>query len=182
MDRDDDGETSTETGGAASGGSGEATDGGSAAASEGEGGPDGGLGVDVEAGRAAACERRAAAPAAEVERVERTMADLLSLLGKAHTMALLREFALEEGPWRFTELEERLGVSPNTLSERLKELTRTGLLSRRAYDEIPPRVEYTATERAHDLFPVFGHLARWAEVHDLGPEGASDGADANSGG
>jgi DNA-binding HxlR family transcriptional regulator len=179
MDRDDDGETSTGTGGAASG---EATDGGSAAASEDEEGSDGGLGVDVEAGRAAACERRAAAPAAEVERVERTMADLLSLLGKAHTMAVLREFALEEGPWRFTELEERLGVSPNTLSERLKELTRTGLLSRRAYDEIPPRVEYTATERAHDLFPVFGHLARWAEVHDLDPEGTSDGGDARSDG
>jgi DNA-binding HxlR family transcriptional regulator len=115
------------------------------------------------------CTRRAQATDAEVRRVERTMSDLLSLLGKAHTMAILREFALHEGPWRFSELEERLGISPNTLSERLKELTAAGLLSRRAYDEIPPRVEYVATEKADDLFPVFGHLARWAERHHLEP-------------
>jgi len=130
---------------------------------------------DRAAAREAACERRAAASDAEVERVERTMTDLLSLLGKAHTMAVLREFAFGEGPWRFTELEAKLGISPNTLSERLKELTAAGLLSRRAYDEIPPRVEYVATDRAHDLFPVFGHLAQWAERHDLDPDDVSTG-------
>jgi DNA-binding HxlR family transcriptional regulator len=104
---------------------------------------------------------------AEREHVERTVTELLDLLGKAHAMTLLREFAFAEEPLRFSELEERTGVSPNTLSTRLRELTGTGLLDRRAYDEIPPRVEYRATERARALFPVFAHLHHWAIEHDL---------------
>lgn len=108
--------------------------------------------------------------AAERDRIETTVAELLDLLGKAHAMALLSEFAFAEGPLRFTELEERLEVSPNTLSERLKELTAAGLLERRSYDEIPPRVEYSATEKAEGLFPVFAHLHHWAIHHDLQAE------------
>lgn len=104
---------------------------------------------------------------AERERVETTVADLLDLLGKAHAMAVLSAFAFADGPLRFSELEEQLGVSPNTLTERLKELTAAGLLDRESYDEIPPRVEYTATERAEDLFPVFAHLHHWAIEHEL---------------
>ncbi|MFC5368351.1 winged helix-turn-helix transcriptional regulator [Salinirubrum litoreum] len=105
--------------------------------------------------------------AAEVARIDGTVADLLTLLGRAHTMAILRVFADESGPLRFSEIESALGISPNTLSERLKELTATGLLTRSAYNEIPPRVEYAATDRAEALFPVFGHLADWARSHEL---------------
>lgn len=103
----------------------------------------------------------------EVARIDGTVAELLTLLGRAHTMAILRVFADEGGPLRFSEIEASLGISPNTLSERLKELTATGLLTRTAYNEIPPRVEYTATDRAEALFPIFGHLARWARSHEL---------------
>jgi DNA-binding HxlR family transcriptional regulator len=103
----------------------------------------------------------------ERERVEQRVADLLDLLGKAHAMAVLSAFAFAEGPLRFSDLEADLGVSPNTLSERLKELTAAGLLDRESYDEIPPRVEYTPTERAEDLFPVFAHLHHWAIEHEL---------------
>ena len=104
---------------------------------------------------------------AERERVRRTVAELLDLLGKAHTMAVLSEFAFAEGPLRFSDLEAELGIAPNTLSTRLGELTDAGLLERDAYDEVPPRVEYTPTAKAESLFPAFAHLHHWAIDHEL---------------
>jgi DNA-binding HxlR family transcriptional regulator len=118
-------------------------------------------------GPEAARARRDALEPAERERVERTVADLFELLGRAHAMAVLKEFAFAAEPLRFSELEERLGTPPNTLTERLKELTAAGLLTRRAYDEVPPRVEYETTAKARALFPAFGHFFRWAEDHSL---------------
>jgi DNA-binding HxlR family transcriptional regulator len=105
--------------------------------------------------------------AAEQERIQRTVADLLDLLGKTHTMAVLSAFAFATGPLRFSDLEADLGIPPNTLSTRLRDLTEAGLLERDAYDEVPPRVEYTPTEKAESLFPVFAHLHHWAIEHDL---------------
>jgi DNA-binding HxlR family transcriptional regulator len=118
-------------------------------------------------GREAALERRDAMSPEQREQVERIVSDLLDLLGKAHTMAILREFAFADEPLRFSDLEETLGVSPNTLSERLKELVAAGLLARKSYDEIPPRVEYRPTEKAEALFPAFCHFHRWAGEYDL---------------
>jgi len=103
----------------------------------------------------------------EQERIRRTVGELLELLGKTHTMAVLSAFAFAEGPLRFSDLETDLDIAPNTLSTRLQELTEAGLLDREAYDEVPPRVEYTPTPRAESLFPVFAHLHHWAIEHDL---------------
>ena len=105
--------------------------------------------------------------AEEQARISRTVADLLDLLGKTHTMAILSEFAFADGPLRFSDIESELDIAPNTLSTRLKELTDSGLLEREAYDEVPPRVEYTPTEKAESLFPVFAHLHHWAIEFDL---------------
>ena len=82
-------------------------------------------------------------------------------------MAVLSAFAFAEGSLRFSELEAELGAAPNTLSTRLGELTDADLLDREAYDEIPPRVEYTPTARAEALFPAFAHLHHWAIEHEL---------------
>jgi DNA-binding HxlR family transcriptional regulator len=103
----------------------------------------------------------------EQERIQRTVADLLDLLGKTHTMAILSAFAFAEGPLRFSDLEAELDVPPNTLSTRLQDLTAAGLLDREAYDEVPPRVEYTPTGKAESLFPVFAHLHHWAIEHTI---------------
>ena len=103
----------------------------------------------------------------ERERIEETVANLLDLLGKTHAMAVLSAFAFAEGSLRFSELEAELGAAPNTLSTRLGELTDADLLDRKAYDEIPPRVEYTPTARAEALFPAFAHLHHWAIEHEL---------------
>ncbi|PCR92632.1 HxlR family transcriptional regulator [Natrinema ejinorense] len=108
----------------------------------------------------------------ERARVERTVAQLLNLFGKAHTMAILSAFAFAEEPLRFSDLEERLEVPANTLSERLKELVAVGFLRRESYDEVPPRVEYEPTEKCRGVFPAFGHLHAWAIEYDL--EGATE--------
>ena len=100
-------------------------------------------------------------------RIQRTVAELLDLLGKAHTMAILSAFAFAEGSLRFSDLEADLEIPPNTLSTRLRDLTDAGLLDRRAYDEVPPRVEYAPTAPAESLFPVFAHLHHWAIEHEL---------------
>ncbi|MFB6074167.1 MAG: winged helix-turn-helix transcriptional regulator [Haloarculaceae archaeon] len=91
---------------------------------------------------------------------------LFQLLGRSHAMAVL--FCLSEADqtwWRFTELETALEVSTNTLSKRLDELEEAGLVRRESYDEIPPHVEYAATQKARDLRPVFDELHEWARSH-----------------
>lgn len=113
-------------------------------------------------GRAEARRLRESFDAAERDRIETTVSDLLDTIGKAQAMAVLREFAFASGPLRFSDLEDALETSPSTLSARLRELTAAGLLDRTEYGEVPPRVEYEPTDRAVDLFPVFAHLHHWA--------------------
>lgn len=103
----------------------------------------------------------------EQERIRQTVAELLGLLGKTHTMAVLSAFAFAEGSLRFSDLEADLDIAPDTLSTRLTDLTEADLLDREAFDEVPPCVEYTPTEKAESLFPVFAHLHHWAIEYDL---------------
>jgi DNA-binding HxlR family transcriptional regulator len=125
---------------------------------------------DLSAGlsREEAIALRESFDADERDRIQRTVAGLLDLLGKTHTMAVLSAFAFDEGPLRFSDLERELDIAPNTLSTRLGDLTEAGLLERETFDEVPPRVEYTPTEKAESLFPVFAHLHHWAIEYDLG--------------
>ncbi len=96
--------------------------------------------------------------------------DLFRLLGKVHVLDILHLFIWEAtGPRRFVEIQQALGISPNTLSERLKSLVEAGLLSRTSYNEIPPRVDYEVTAKARDLKPVFQALRAWSERNALAP-------------
>ena len=124
---------------------------------------------DLSAGlsREEAIALRESFDAEEQERIGDTVAELLDLLGKTHTMAVPSAFAFAQGALRFSDLETELDVAPNTLSTRLQDLTEAGLLDREAYDEVPPRVEYTPTEKAQSLFPVFAYLHHWAIEHKL---------------
>jgi len=94
---------------------------------------------------------------------DREVTELLSLLGKKHSLALLARFAADSGPWRFSELNDALEISPHTLSERLSEFENAGIITRRSYDENLPRVEYMATDEAEDLRPIFRKLYKWCE-------------------
>lgn len=99
------------------------------------------------------------------------ISELFRILGKTYVLDILNILTNEgAGPRRFVELQARLSISPNTLSDRLKELVQAGLLSRTAFKEIPPRVDYEATPKALDLRPVFASLADWATRHNLSPE------------
>jgi len=64
---------------------------------------------------------------------------------------------------RFSELQQRLGeINPKTLTNRLKELEKAGLIRRKAFAEIPPRVEYSLTEDGVALGKAIIPLMEWA--------------------
>lgn len=69
------------------------------------------------------------------------------------TLLLIKDLA--EGRSRFCELERSLeGISPRTLSLRLRALEEEGILERQTYPEVPPRVEYALTEKGRALVPL----------------------------
>ena len=69
---------------------------------------------------------------------------------------------LAAGPRRFVQLQRVLpGISTEQLRSRLNRMVADGMLTRRRYREVPPRVEYELTERSAELMPVLGELARW---------------------
>ncbi len=84
----------------------------------------------------------------------------LDLVGDKWTLLIVRDLAA--GPRRFVELQRVLpGISTEQLRSRLNRMVADGMLTRRRFREVPPRVEYELTERAYALMPVLGELARW---------------------
>lgn len=84
----------------------------------------------------------------------------LDLVGDKWTLLIVRDLAA--GPLRFVELQRVLpGISTEQLRSRLNRMVADGMLTRRRFREVPPRVEYELTERAYALMPVLGELARW---------------------
>ena len=70
------------------------------------------------------------------------------------------------GSTRFGQLAEQLvPITPTTLTRQLRELERDRLITREQFNEIPPRVEYAATEAATTLKPVLRTIADWVEAH-----------------
>ena len=65
---------------------------------------------------------------------------------------------------RFNEIEHRIeGITPKTLTDRLRELEKEGIVKRSIYAEIPPRVEYSLTRRGMHLRKAIIPLIKWAE-------------------
>jgi DNA-binding HxlR family transcriptional regulator len=98
------------------------------------------------------------------------------------TLLLVRELA--EGRSRFCELERALtGISPRTLSLRLRALEDEGVVARETYAEVPPRVEYALTTKGQALLPIIDDMRtygeRWLDLD--GCEGASKPADTAAG-
>ena len=88
---------------------------------------------------------------------------LVALDGK-WTILIVRD--LLSGTKRFGELRKSLvGISPKTLTDRLRGLEEYGLVERRIYAEVPPRVEYSLTESGRTLEPVLVALSRWGRQH-----------------
>src|SRR4051795_12340292 len=79
------------------------------------------------------------------------------ILGGKWTILLVRDLA--DGRSRFCELERSLdGISPRTLSLRLRGLEEQGIVERRTFPEVPPRVEYSLTDKGKALVPISEHI------------------------
>lgn len=84
------------------------------------------------------------------------------------TLLLVRDLA--EGHSRFCELERSLsGISPRTLSLRLRALEDEGIVERHTFPEVPPRVEYALTEKGLALLPIIEDMRSYGE-HWLGAD------------
>ena len=84
----------------------------------------------------------------------------VAVLDGRWTMLVIRD--LLRGTRRFSELRVSLdGISPKTLTDRLRALEEHGLVERRYHAEIPPRVEYSLTAKGEAVRPVIDALAAW---------------------
>jgi DNA-binding HxlR family transcriptional regulator len=95
------------------------------------------------------------------------------------TLLLIRDLA--EGHSRFCELERSLaGISPRTLSLRLRALEDEGIVARDTFPEVPPRVEYALTEKGLALLPIIDDMRaygeRWLAAECTGATDAPDPA------
>ena len=89
------------------------------------------------------------------------------------TMLVIRDLA--EGHSRFCELERSLaGISPRTLSLRLRALEEEGIVARRTFPEVPPRVEYALTEKGRALLPIIEDMREYGRHWLPEVEGCED--------
>ena len=89
----------------------------------------------------------------------------LAVVGDRWTILILRDL-VRLGPRRFQDLERSLsGISPNTLSARLKRLEEAGVVERRFYEQHPPRAEYVLTDIGNELRSVLKALFEWGQRH-----------------
>lgn len=87
----------------------------------------------------------------------------LSVIGGKWKMVIM--YLLAEGqPVRFNDLKRQIGaITYKTLSSQLKELEADGMVIRTEYPQIPPKVEYSLTDKAMSLLPVLEGLCEWGE-------------------
>lgn len=91
------------------------------------------------------------------------MPDIARLIGGKWKLIIL-QILIFFGTKRFNELRRAIdGITQTMLTNQLRALERDGLIDRKIYPEVPPRVEYTATQRALDLQDVFHAMHAWWE-------------------
>lgn len=93
------------------------------------------------------------------------IARALEIVGDRWTLLILRDL-VRDGPRKFQDLELSLsGISPNTLSARLKALEESEIIERRFYSDHPRRAEYILTGKGLELRPLLRTLQTWGEKH-----------------
>ncbi|MGV8896238.1 MAG: winged helix-turn-helix transcriptional regulator [Rhodoglobus sp.] len=89
---------------------------------------------------------------------------MLDQIGDRWTVLIVGSLA--NGPLRHAGIVERVdGISQKMLAQTLRRLERDGLITRTAYAEMPPRVEYDLTDAGHSLLAPLGALEDWAKAH-----------------
>lgn len=92
------------------------------------------------------------------------IANAMDIIGSKWTALILRD--LMQGSRRFCELEKSVGnINPRTLSQRLDDLESYGIITKQTFAEVPPRTEYTLTEKGHDLLPILQQMAAWGDKY-----------------
>ena len=87
----------------------------------------------------------------------------LAVIGGRWKMRILCTLYVD-GTQRFRELASKTaGITDAMLSSSLKDLEKDGIISRRQYETVPPKVEYTLTEHGRELWPILHRLAHWAK-------------------
>lgn len=104
----------------------------------------------------------------ELEKImalESPLERMMVIAGDKYTALIILQ--LHENPkQRFVEIERGIkGISPRTLSARLKHLERYLLVERKQYPTIPPRVEYKLTERGKEFYPILKEMDKWADKY-----------------
>jgi DNA-binding HxlR family transcriptional regulator len=75
---------------------------------------------------------------------------------------------LWENTLRYTELQKRMnGINAKTITTHLRKLEEHAIIERKVYAEVPPRVEYSLTERGKALLPVLGAMSEWSKKNPL---------------
>lgn len=88
----------------------------------------------------------------------------LMLIGDKWKVLILRD--LMSGTKRFGELKKSIGsVSQKVLTAQLRDMEEKGLISRKVYAEVPPRVEYNLTELGKSLSPILDAMREWGETY-----------------
>jgi DNA-binding HxlR family transcriptional regulator len=88
----------------------------------------------------------------------------LAMIGGRWKIPLI--FHLLSGAKRFSELSRALaGVTQKMLTQQLREMERQGLVERKIYAQVPPKVEYSLTSLGRTLKPVVDAMCRWGEAH-----------------
>ena len=108
---------------------------------------------------------RSRAPAPADEPVGCRAHEVLARVGDKWSVYVIHVLG-EAGTLRFGELRRRVeGISQRMLTVTLRSLERDGLVSRRMYPEVPPRVEYALTPLAITLRGIVGELVEWSQAH-----------------
>ena len=95
------------------------------------------------------------------------MPNIAQLIGGKWKLIIL-QILIFQGTKRFGELRRSIdGITQTLLTHQLRALERDGLVKRKAYPEVPPRVEYSATQRALDLEDMFHAMHAWWEKTKL---------------
>jgi DNA-binding HxlR family transcriptional regulator len=90
-----------------------------------------------------------------------SLARAVGVFGDSWTLLIVRDAM--QGLSRFDEFQQSLNVARNTLSDRLGKLVDAGVMTKRFYQDNPPRYEYLLTEKGRDFFPVLATMLAWGD-------------------
>ena len=92
------------------------------------------------------------------------VATTVQLIGSKWKLLILR--TLLARPWRFNELQKNLeGISQKVLTDSLRSMEEDGLVTRRVYPEVPPRVEYSLSPLGESMRPIIAAMEQWGAAY-----------------